>query len=36
VTAAPTGEFFSEAWLERMAALTPEQRLEAFSRKRAR
>ncbi|CAH0127414.1 3',5'-cyclic adenosine monophosphate phosphodiesterase CpdA [Microbacterium oxydans] len=36
VTEAPTGEFFSEAWLERMAALTPEQRLEAFSRKPAR
>lgn len=31
---APTGEYFSEAWLARMAALTPEQRLEAFSRKR--
>ncbi|WP_372969525.1 phosphodiesterase [Microbacterium sp.] len=31
---APTGQYFSEAWLARMAALTPEQRLEAFSRKR--
>lgn len=36
VTDAPTGDYFSEAWLERMAALTPEARLEAFSRKRAR
>lgn len=36
VTAAPTGDFFSAAWLERMAALTPEQRLEAFSRKPTR
>ncbi|MFB8190247.1 phosphodiesterase [Microbacterium sp. NPDC055988] len=33
VTEAPTGDYFSEAWLERMAALTPEERLEAFSRK---
>lgn len=31
---APTGDFFTEEWVERMAALTPEQRLEAFSRKR--
>jgi 3',5'-cyclic AMP phosphodiesterase CpdA len=36
VTEAPTGAFFSDAWLQRMAALTPEQRLEAFSRKRTR
>ncbi|WP_337003510.1 MULTISPECIES: phosphodiesterase [unclassified Microbacterium] len=36
VTDAPTGDYFSEAWLERMAALTPEARLEAFSRKRDR
>jgi 3',5'-cyclic AMP phosphodiesterase CpdA len=36
VTAAPTGDVFSEAWLQRMAALTPEQRLEAFSRKPGR
>lgn len=34
VTDAATGDAFSEAWLEEMAALTPEQRLEAFSRKR--
>ncbi|HZU94877.1 MAG TPA: metallophosphoesterase, partial [Microbacterium sp.] len=36
VTDAPTGDFFSEAWLERMSKLTPEQRLEAFSRKPGR
>ncbi|WP_136043680.1 MULTISPECIES: phosphodiesterase [unclassified Microbacterium] len=36
VTEAPTGDYFSEAWLERMAALTPEERLEAFSRKPGR
>ncbi|WP_341934782.1 phosphodiesterase [Microbacterium sp. LWO14-1.2] len=34
VTDAATGDYFSEAWLEEMAALTPEERLEAFSRKR--
>lgn len=34
VVDAPTGEYFSQAWLDRMAALSPEQRLEAFSRKR--
>lgn len=34
VTDAATGDYFSETWLEEMAALTPEQRLEAFSRKR--
>ncbi|PCE14710.1 3',5'-cyclic-nucleotide phosphodiesterase [Microbacterium sp. SZ1] len=34
VTDAATGDYFSERWLEEMAALTPEQRLEAFSRKR--
>lgn len=33
VTEAATGDYFSEAWLEEMAALTPEERLEAFSRK---
>lgn len=33
VVDAPTGDFFSSEWLERMAALTPEQRLDAFSRK---
>ena len=33
VVDAPTGTFFSAEWLERMAALTPEQRLEVFSRK---
>lgn len=36
VTDAATGNYFSEEWLERMAALTPEGRLEAFSRKRGR
>lgn len=36
VTDAPTGEYFSEAWLETMARLSPEERLEAFSRKPAR
>lgn len=34
VVDAPTGDFFSEAWAERMAALTPHERLEVFSRKR--
>lgn len=34
VTDAPTGDHFSAAWLEKMAALGPEGRLEAFSRKR--
>ena len=34
VTGAPTGDYFSREWLEKMAALTPEERLEAFSRKR--
>ncbi|TQJ32519.1 phosphodiesterase [Microbacterium sp. SLBN-146] len=32
---APTGDHFTREWVERMAALTPEQRLEAFSRKPA-
>ena len=36
VTDAATGNYFSEAWLERMAGLTPEGRLEAFSRKPGR
>ena len=36
VTEAATGDYFSEAWLERMAKLTPEGRLEAFSRKAGR
>jgi Icc protein len=36
VTDAPTGDFFSKGWLQRMAQLTPEQRLEAFSRKPGR
>lgn len=34
VVDASTGDFFSSEWVEQMAALTPEQRLEAFSRKR--
>lgn len=36
VTEAVTGDYFSEEWLTRMAQLTPEQRLEAFSRKPGR
>ena len=36
VTDAETGTYFSPEWLERMARLTPEQRLEAFSRKPGR
>jgi 3',5'-cyclic AMP phosphodiesterase CpdA len=36
VTEAPTGDYFSAEWLERMAALTPEARLEVFSRKPGR
>ena len=36
VTEAATGTYFSEEWLRRMAALTPEERLEAFSRKPGR
>ena len=31
---AETADHFTEAWLAGMAALTPEERLEAFSRKR--
>lgn len=34
VVDALTGEYFSAEWVERMAALTPAERLEAFSRKR--
>ncbi|WP_285362979.1 metallophosphoesterase [Microbacterium sp. LMC-P-041] len=34
VTDARTGDHFSMAWLERMARLSPAERLEAFSRKR--
>lgn len=34
VTDAPTTDFFSTEWAERMAALTPAERLEVFSRKR--
>ncbi|GAA1934355.1 3',5'-cyclic adenosine monophosphate phosphodiesterase CpdA [Microbacterium aoyamense] len=30
---APTGDYFSEEWVARMAAMTPEERLEVFSRK---
>jgi len=30
---APTADFFDEAWAQRMAALSPAERLEAFSRK---
>lgn len=34
VVEAPTGDVFSAEWVERMSRLTPEERLEAFSRKR--
>jgi 3',5'-cyclic-AMP phosphodiesterase len=33
VVDAPTGDFFDAAWVERMSRLSPEERLEAFSRK---
>lgn len=33
VLEAPTGDFFSPEWIAKMAALTPEERLEAFSKK---
>ncbi len=33
VVEAPTGDYFSAEWVERMSALTPEERLEVFSRK---
>lgn len=36
VTDAPTGDYFSEEWLERMSRLSPQERLEAFSRKPGR
>lgn len=36
VTTAPTGDYFSQDWLEKMAALSPAERLEAFSRKPTR
>ena len=35
VVDAPTGDYFSAEWVREMAALTPEERLEAFSRKRS-
>lgn len=35
VVDAPTGDYFSAEWVERMSQLTPQERLEAFSRKRA-
>ncbi|WP_169581463.1 MULTISPECIES: phosphodiesterase [Microbacterium] len=35
VVEAPTGDYFSAEWVERMARLTPQERLEAFSRKPA-
>lgn len=34
VTSAETGDHFSAEWLAEMARLTPDERLEAFSRKR--
>jgi 3',5'-cyclic AMP phosphodiesterase CpdA len=34
VVDAPTADVFSAEWVERMSRLTPEQRLEEFSRKR--
>ena len=30
---APTGDYFSPEWVERMSRLSPEERLEVFSRK---
>lgn len=36
VVEAVTGDYFSAEWLAQMEALTPEQRLEAFSRKPGR
>ncbi|PKI91905.1 phosphodiesterase [Actinomycetales bacterium SN12] len=33
VVEAPTADHFTREWAERMASLTPEQRLDAFSRK---
>lgn len=33
VTDADTGDYFSEEWLKRMAAMSAEERLESFSRK---
>lgn len=36
VVDAEGGDYFSAQWVERMARLTPEERLEAFSRKGAR
>ena len=32
---AQTGEYFTAEWTERMAGITPEERLDAFSRKRS-
>ncbi|MFC7790231.1 phosphodiesterase [Microbacterium sp. MAHUQ-60] len=36
VADAPTGDYFSEEWTRAMARLSPQERLEAFSRKRPR
>lgn len=36
VADAPTGDYFSAEWTERMSRLTPQERLEAFSRKPGR
>ncbi|WP_345802075.1 phosphodiesterase [Microbacterium sp. AZCO] len=36
VVEAPTGDYFSAEWVAQMARLTPEERLEAFSRKPGR
>lgn len=35
VVDAETGDYFSAEWVERMSALTPDERLEVFSRKRS-
>ena len=35
VVEASTADFFSPEWVAHMARLTPEQRLEEFSRKRS-
>ncbi|MEV7631123.1 phosphodiesterase [Microbacterium sp. NPDC089318] len=34
VVEAPTGDFFTREWAQQMASLTPQQRLDVFSRKR--
>lgn len=36
VVDAPTGDYFNEAWVRQMSALSPQERLEVFSRKPSR